>query len=119
MSKKANNYKVIDMHCDTVLRLMYSNEPLLKTEGHLDLERMKKGNYALQCFAMFVHYKKVERPFEYVNKMIDKYYAPLLFLLIHINHLFATKNKIFIVSIAKTIAKIAHLCYNVSWFHMQ
>ena len=77
MSKKANNYKVIDMHCDTVLRLMYSNEPLLKTEGHLDLERMKKGNYALQCFAMFVHYKKVERPFEYVNKMIDKYYQEI------------------------------------------
>lgn len=77
MSKKSNNYKVIDMHCDTVLRLMYSNEPLLKTEGHLDLERMKKGNYALQCFAMFVHYKKVERPFEYVNKMIDKYYQEI------------------------------------------
>ena len=71
------NYKVVDMHCDTVLRLMYNNEPLLNAKGHLSLEKMEKGNYALQCFAMFVHYKKVERPFEYVNKMIDKYYQEI------------------------------------------
>lgn len=72
-----NRLNVIDMHCDTILRLLDGNETMRKTNGHLDLTRMEKGEYALQCFAMFVNLKKCKDPFETVNVMIDKYYQEI------------------------------------------
>ena len=74
--------KVIDMHCDTIMVLMNGKDELRKSNNMIDLEKMQKGNYLLQCFAMFVPYvskNKEEKysPFEYCNKMIDKYYLEL------------------------------------------
>ena len=51
--------KVIDMHCDTISRLLNlqdegSKETLRQHTGHLDLLRMKQGDYLLQNFALFV-----------------------------------------------------------------
>ncbi|MBQ8293612.1 MAG: dipeptidase [Bacilli bacterium] len=74
--------KIIDMHCDTIMALMNSNEELRKSNNMIDLEKLKKGDYLLQCFAMFVPYvsrKEDENysPFEYCHKMIDKYYQEL------------------------------------------
>ena len=70
--------KIIDMHCDTIMELMNSNKALRKSDNMIDLEKLKEGNYLLQCFAMFVPYKKKDdpnfNPFYYCNKMIDKYY---------------------------------------------
>ena len=72
--------RIIDMHCDTINELMKDNSiNLRRSEANMiDLEKLKQGDYLLQCFAMFVRYKNKDvknwNPFEYCNKMIDKYY---------------------------------------------
>jgi membrane dipeptidase len=70
--------KVIDMHCDTILELVNAKEKINLRSNHLnvDLEKMQKGDYLVQCFAMFVHFN-VENPFETCMKMIDRYYLEL------------------------------------------
>lgn len=75
--------RIIDLHCDTVMVLM--DEPDLSIRSNplmVDLEKMKKGNYLLQCFAMFVPYlsrKDPENysPFLYCNRMIDRFYREM------------------------------------------
>lgn len=66
------------MHCDTIMELMKSGKSLRSSDNMLDLEKMIKGDYLLQCFAMFVPYKNKDdanyNPFHYCNLMIDKYY---------------------------------------------
>ena len=73
--------RIIDMHCDTIMGLMHSNAELRKNDHMIDLDKLQKGDYLLQCFAMFVPYKSKENkpysPFEYCNKMIDKYYLEI------------------------------------------
>ena len=73
--------KVLDMHCDTISALMGTDDNLRKSNNMIDLEKLQKGDYLLQCFAMFVPYvnKDIENysPFEYCNKMIDRYYLEL------------------------------------------
>ncbi|MCM1188397.1 MAG: dipeptidase [bacterium] len=63
--------KVVDMHCDTVSRLLPSlgargEEGLRENSGHLDLIRMKQGEYLLQNFALFVDLKRDGDPWERV-----------------------------------------------------
>ena len=70
--------QIIDMHCDTISRLLANEEKgetssLKENDGHLDLIGMKKGDYLLQNFAMFTPLKSVDDPLVYVLKMIDKY----------------------------------------------
>lgn len=75
--------KVIDMHCDTIARIYEKKkregrkESLLKNSFHVDLEKMVKGDYLLQNFAMFVPLTMVENPFETAMEMIDLYYQEL------------------------------------------
>lgn len=50
---------IIDMHCDTISEILkYRRQGkdcgLRKNDLHVDLERMKKGGYLLQNFALFV-----------------------------------------------------------------
>lgn len=47
--------KVVDMHCDTILRLYDEGGDLLENEFNIDLRKMVKGDYLLQNFAMFVN----------------------------------------------------------------
>ena len=44
----------IDMHCDTILRLMDDKENLELYENHLsiDIKKLKKGNSLAQFFAI-------------------------------------------------------------------
>ena len=45
---------IIDLHCDTVL-FCYKNKKTLRTwEGHINLEKLKKGGCLAQCFALFI-----------------------------------------------------------------
>ncbi len=68
--------KVVDMHCDTVL-VLYKNQQekragnLLRNDSHIDLEKMQKGNYFLQNFAMFVDLKMDIEPYYHCMKLID------------------------------------------------
>lgn len=70
--------KIIDMHCDTIMALMDTDNNLYQSDNMIDLVKLQKGDYLLQCFAMFVPYLSKDNPdyspFEYCNKMIDRYY---------------------------------------------
>ena len=74
--------RIVDMHCDTVMALMRGDNVLRKSDNMIDVEKLQKGDYLLQCFAMFVPYKSRNNdenysPFEFCHKMIDKYYQEL------------------------------------------
>lgn len=45
---------IIDLHCDTILNCWMDKESLRSREGHIDLERLKRGGAAAQCFAIFL-----------------------------------------------------------------
>ena len=54
-----NEYKVWDLHCDTLYALLAARENgrpqrFDQNGGMVDLQRLRKGNYMLQCFACFV-----------------------------------------------------------------
>lgn len=74
--------KIIDMHCDTISELFARmaegrNDTLAKSELHIDLEKMKKGDYLLQNFAMFVNLSEREDALSYCLELIDLYYRQL------------------------------------------
>ena len=71
--------KVIDMHCDTIGGMYMWNKKethIDKNEMNIDLEKMEKGDYMAQCFAMFVPFN-VENPFETCMGMIDRFYTEM------------------------------------------
>ncbi len=68
----------MDMHCDTVSRLLDLEskgvyEGLRENTGHLDLLRMKQGNYLLQNFALFVELGRDGDPWERVCGLYERY----------------------------------------------
>ena len=57
--------RVADMHCDTLLglvgmRMNGEHAGILENDLHIDLQKMKKGNYLLQNFAMFGHMENLK-----------------------------------------------------------
>ncbi|ERJ12977.1 dipeptidase [Haloplasma contractile] len=68
--------KVFDMHCDTLLRCLESNqtESLISNDFHVSFENMKRGHYLAQVFACFVDTGTTNSPYELCNKMIDQFY---------------------------------------------
>ncbi len=83
--------KVVDMHCDTISEIWYSREhtgesehqgivnsqELRKNKLHIDLEKMEKGDYFLQNFAMFVNMGSGMDPLVSVLKLIDIFYEEM------------------------------------------
>ena len=74
--------KVVDMHCDTIARIYEIRNQgeetgLGKNNLHLDLEKMQKGDYGLQNFALFVSLEREKRPFEYAMKLVDTFYGEM------------------------------------------
>lgn len=70
--------KVVDMHCDTVSRLLSlanggKAEGLRENSGHLDLLRMRQGDYLLQNFALFVEMGRDGDPWERVCALAGLY----------------------------------------------
>lgn len=73
--------KVIDMHCDTIAEIYARKQAgedcgILKNELHIDLEKMKKGDYLLQNFAMFAHMENLKGVMpisEYAFKLADTF----------------------------------------------
>lgn len=74
--------KVIDMHCDTIGGMFMGahrgrpEEHIDHNSMNIDLEKMRKGDYLAQCFAMFVPFN-VENPFETCMGMIDRFYQEM------------------------------------------
>lgn len=61
--------KIADMHCDTVYMLLKKRREgeaahLLENTLHLDLQKMKQGDYLLQNFAMFVHQNETDKLYD-------------------------------------------------------
>lgn len=74
--------KVIDMHCDTIYKLLSLQEQgrpeeLRQNHRHLDLLRMRDSHYLLQNFAMFVELDCDGEPWERVCKLHQHYQMEL------------------------------------------
>lgn len=57
-----------DMHCDTITKLHNevikgSQDTLFQNDLHLDIQKMKKSDYLLQNFAVFINKGKVDNPY--------------------------------------------------------
>ena len=71
--------KLIDLHCDTIDRLMIDreNSSLYQNEFCVDIEKLKKGNSLAQTFALFLDLDERSNPYEYCNLMADKFYEEI------------------------------------------
>ena len=75
--------KIVDMHCDTISRLydmrkdmassgkLVNGVTLRDNSCHIDLNRMKKGDYLLQNFALFVEKSSCDDPWARVCELKD------------------------------------------------
>lgn len=72
--------QVVDFHCDTLSVLCESlrhgtPKAFLENDLHIDLNKLKKGDYLLQCFAAFIHLKHEEiHPLASALEQIDMFY---------------------------------------------
>lgn len=65
--------KVVDMHCDTIGELMKcetKENTFMKNNLHIDITKLKDGNYMLQNFAMFVNMKEYPDCYKRCKEMI-------------------------------------------------
>lgn len=72
--------KIIDLHCDTITECFVNPQHLLSiNSGHIDAEKLKKGDATAQFFALFIDTKRfpVMDPFEIFEKMYDTYQVQL------------------------------------------
>ncbi len=74
--------RVVDMHCDTIYEIYKGRKKgedmcLRRSSLHLDLEKMKRGDYGLQNFAIYVHLKRTQDPFRQAGEMIDTFYQEM------------------------------------------
>ncbi|MCI2048074.1 MAG: dipeptidase [Faecalibacterium sp.] len=80
--------KVWDLHCDTLSELRYAQlagkpKSFAKSDLHIDLEKLQKGDYMLQCLGAFVNLgrqKQGEDPlvaaleeFDLFHRILEKY----------------------------------------------
>lgn len=63
--------RVFDLHCDTIMEIYRNDKKLDNNDLHIDLNKLKLGNYLVQCFAMFVP-SVLKDSFSVCNEMIDK-----------------------------------------------
>lgn len=72
---------VVDLHCDTLMalnnaRMANKTKSFGRNDLHVDLEKLRKGNYLLQCFAAFVDAKhSPESPLLEVLQEMDVFHG--------------------------------------------
>lgn len=71
--------KVCDMHCDTLTEITRRLEKdphftFEKNDMHIDHQKLKAGDYALQNFAIFTYLKDPEDPVYHMMKNVDTFY---------------------------------------------
>lgn len=69
--------KIVDMHCDTILKIYDNGGSLLENDFNIDLKKMLVGDYLLQNFAMFVDLKDSLDPLTKAQRLIDLYYREI------------------------------------------
>lgn len=77
-------YRVADMHCDTIGALLMAGrdpkrqeETLRRNHFHVDLNKMRAGNYLVQNFALFVPLSKDTDPLEEVLRLADQFFREM------------------------------------------
>ncbi len=65
--------KIIDLHCDTICRLEEndSGETLAANNFHVDLDKLSRGGYLLQTFALFVDRGKYPDTYRQFRRLLD------------------------------------------------
>lgn len=68
--------KVVDMHCDTASELWRARkegkkDTLRQNSFHIDLMKMKQGDYLLQNFALFIKLIDVDNPYLHCMELLD------------------------------------------------
>ena len=73
-----NTMNIIDLHCDTLIKLHEQSCGLEDVQGHIDLDALRRGGALVQCFAVYtptheqVHKHKITTgPWEYFNTAAD------------------------------------------------
>lgn len=71
--------KVLDMHCDTLFELNIARKAgnekqILQNDLHIDLQKLEKGDYLLQCFAAYVNIGNTENALVNALEEIDIFY---------------------------------------------
>lgn len=69
--------KLIDLHCDTILKCMDEGRNLRENELCIDVGKLRKADSLAQFFAMYVDLAKFERPFDEAVRMIDRFYTEI------------------------------------------
>ena len=72
---------IIDLHCDTVLLSAVAGENIRSWNGHINLEKLRKGGCLAQCFALFIPTHEIrekyglpsENPWENYKWLLRKY----------------------------------------------
>lgn len=70
--------RVIDFHCDTILRLMDNEQyELRKNNFSVDIEKLKKADSLAQFFALFIDLASDPEPLNTCLKMSDRFFNEL------------------------------------------
>ncbi|MDR0964554.1 MAG: dipeptidase [Clostridium sp.] len=74
--------KIADLHCDTISKLLKRKRQglphdLRENDCQVDLYKLQKGNYGLQCFALFVNMGQVSDPWAEVIEELALYESQL------------------------------------------
>lgn len=79
-----NDMRVVDMHCDTLLVLRMTGRNLDDINGHINIEKLRRGGALLQSFAIFTPtgpeakiYRLSESPWEYFLNCAELFNAQL------------------------------------------
>lgn len=69
---------IIDMHCDTIGKIMHEGDSELKSNNlSVDINKLKKGNSLAQFFAMFIYLEKNPKTFNRAMDMINVFYREI------------------------------------------
>lgn len=64
---------IIDLHCDTAMRLLYENLSLKESICKIDINKLQKGESLAQTFAFFVELNLVKDPLDEFNRMYNNF----------------------------------------------
>lgn len=66
--------RIIDLHCDTISRLLETGESLYQNNGHFDLKRAQKAGLVMQFFSLFLYPNEQGAALKGVLQQIDRFY---------------------------------------------
>lgn len=70
-------FKIFDCHCDTITKAMWSQQNIYKNNLHIDIEKLKTFEKAVQVFAIWLDEKYLSEAYKNTLKTIDFYNSQL------------------------------------------